>query len=119
MVAATDFVNVQRIGPYTKGELPRPIDITIHDENDVVIDLSGFAADVVIDAIDQVVAGLGAGTSTVLSPETAGITRYDFSAVDIATAGLYRLQMWVNKAGTRYASDVFEYFVEDLTENPF
>ncbi len=119
MVASTDFVNVQRIGPYTKGELPRPIDITIHDENDVVIDLTGFAADVVINAIDQTVPGLGTGVAAVLSPTTGGITRYDWTAVDIATAGLYRLQMWVNKAGTRYASDVFEYFVEDLTEQPF
>ena len=118
MVAATDFVNVQRIGPYTKGELPRPIDITIEDELGVVIDLTGFDADVVIDSIDQTVPGLGVGAATVVTP-LSGLTRYTWTAVDIATAGLFRLQMWVDKSGTRYASEVFEYFVEDLTENPF
>ena len=118
MVAVTDFVNVQRIGPYTKGELPRPIDITIEDELGVVIDLTGFTADVVIVAVDQTVAGVGVGTATVITP-LAGLTRYEWTAADFTTAGLYRLQMWVNKVGTRYASEVFEYFVEDLTENPF
>ncbi len=118
-MATTDHVKVQRIGPYTKGEIPRPLDITITDENDVAIDLTGFTADMVIEAVDQTIAGLGAGTSTVQSPETAGVTRYVWLAADFTTAAQYRAQMWVNKAGTRYASDVFEYVVEDLTENPF
>ena len=118
-MAATDHVNVQRIGPYTKGEHPRPIDITIKDENDVVINLTDFTdQEVVIDAVDQTVPGLAAGTTSIPTP-ASGITRYVWDKADFTTAGLYRLQMWVEKANQRYASDVFEYVVEDLTEQPF
>ena len=120
-MAATDSVAVQRIGPYTKGEVPRPLDITFKDELDVVLDLTGFASvEFEIEAVDQTVAGLGAGTSTIESPETAGVTRYVWDPADLTTAGLYRGQMWVQAALplTRYASEVFEWFVEDLTENP-
>ena len=118
-MAATDSVPVQRIGPYTQGEHPRPLDITITDENDVVINLTDFTAqEVVIEAVDQVVAGLGAGTTSILTP-AGGVTRYVWDKADFTTAGLYRLQMWVEKGNQRYASDVFEYFVEDLTTQPF
>ena len=120
-MAVTDHVNVQRIGPYTKGEVPRPLDITFKDELDVVLDLTGFTLiGFKIEAVDQVVAGLGAGTSEFISPETAGVTRYTWVAADFVTAGLYRAQMWVEATtpAARYASEVFEWVVEDLTENP-
>ena len=120
-MAATDHVAVQRIGPYTKGEVPRPLDITFKDELDVVLDLTGFTKIAfAIEVVDQTVAGLGAGTSSFQGLLTTGVTRYVWDAADLTTAGLYRGQMWVEAVTplTRYASEVFEWVVEDLTENP-
>ena len=117
-MATTDHVNVQRIGPYTKGEIPRALDITFKDLDGTVLNLTGFSADMVIIAVDKVVAGLGAGASTIPTP-LLGLARYAITAADVAVAGMFRAQMWADAGTTRYASDVFEYIVEDITENPF
>ena len=110
---------VVRIGPYAKGELPQPLLITFKNADDTVINLTGFTADMVIVPVDHVDSGLGAGAATVESPETDGVTQYVFVAADMDTVGLFRAQMWVGDgANQRLGSDIYEYFVEEVTVAP-
>lgn len=111
------FLAVQRIGPYTQGEKPEPLVLSIKDASGAAIDLTGFSAKFQIEAVDGAVAGLGAGTASLPSPAT-GITQYAWAAADLATAGLYRGQMWVGNGSRRYASELFEWFVRDATDAP-
>lgn len=110
-----EAIKVNRIGPFAVDEIPQALQITFKDSNDVVIDLTGYTAEFQIIAVDQVISGLGAGTPTVESPETNGVTQYVWAAADFTTAGLYRAQMWVGNGTNRLVSEVFEWFVEEVT----
>lgn len=112
-----EYATTTRIGPFSLGEKPEPLQITIQDADGNAISLTGYTVSFVIEAVDQTVAGLGAGTSEIVTP-ASGITRYNWAAADFATAGLYRGQMWVGNGTYRYASDVFEWFVRDNTTAP-
>lgn len=112
-----EYVTVTRIGPFTLGEKPEPLQITIQDNDGVAISLVGYTASFVIESVDQTVSGLGTGTSTIVTP-ASGIIRYTWAAADFTTAGFYRGQMWAGNGIYRYASNVFEWFVRDLTTAP-
>lgn len=111
---------IQEIGPYTKGELPQTLVITIKDADDNVIDLSGFTANFVIKPVGgQTVSGQGAGAATIPTP-LSGITNYPWVLADVGTIGTFRAQMWVNDSGgNRFASDIFQYDVDAPTDQPF
>lgn len=111
-------VPTQRIGPYTTGEAPEPIDVTIKDYDGNVVDLTDFTPTVRIVSVDETISGIGEGTASVPSP-SSGVVRYTWAAADFANAGMYRLQVWVvHSSGRKYASDVFEYFVQTVTTAP-
>jgi len=112
-----EYVPVTRIGPFTLGEKPEPLQITLQDADGSAISLTGYTAQFVIESIDQTVSGLASGTSEIVTA-ASGITRYTWAAADFTTAGFYRGQMWVGNGTYRYASDVFEWFVRDLTTAP-
>lgn len=111
------FQTVTLIGPYSTGEIPEPILVSYKDATGTAIDLTGFSAAVAIEAIDQTVAGLGAGAVTITDP-AAGVVRYVWAAADFTTDGCYRLQLWVGNGTNRYASVPFEYFVTTNTSAP-
>lgn len=112
-----EYVSVTRIGPFTLGEKPEPLQITIQDFNGNAVNLTGYTASFVIESVDQTVNGLGTGISEIVTP-ASGITRYTWAIADFTTMGFYRAQMWVGNGTYRYASDVFEWFVRDLTAAP-
>lgn len=119
MTATRDKVPVQRIGPYTKGEIPAPLQVTFTDENGTALDLTGYSLTFRLTRVDAAVV-TPAGTAEFTSP-SGGVARYTFAAGDLATAGLYRAQFWASIAGgspRKYASDIFEFFVETVTEAP-
>jgi len=113
----TDWLTYTRLGPFTKGEIPEPLQVTIQDVDGTAINLSGFTASFKIEAVDQTVSGLGAGTSSIPTA-ASGITQYAWVAADFTTAGFYRGQMWVGDGTNRYASEVYEWFVYDITDAP-
>lgn len=112
-----EYISVTRIGPFTLGEKPEPLQITIQDFDGNAVSLSSYTAKFVIESVDQTVNGLGEGTSEIVTP-ASGITRYNWAVSDFTTAGFYRGQMWVGNGTYRYASDIFEWFVRDLTTAP-
>lgn len=112
-----EYVLATRIGPFTLGEKPEPLQITMQDADGAALVLTSYTAKFVIESVDATVAGLAAGTSSIPTP-ASGITRYVWAAADFTTAGFYRGQMWVGDGTYRYASDVFEWFVRDLTTAP-
>lgn len=108
----------QELGPYTVGEIPRPIEVTFLEADGQAIDLSGFSADFVIQQVEGASAdGLGAGAATVEDAAT-GLTRYLWTAADCAVAGRYRGQMWVGDGSNRLASIEFWWDVLELTPAP-
>lgn len=111
------FHNVQVLGPYSIGEIPSAFQVTITDDSNNAIDLTGFTAEFVIEAVDETIANLGLGTSDITN-EVGGVTQYQWVATDFANAGHFRAQMWVGNGTVRYASDVFEWFVRDTTDAP-
>lgn len=105
------------LGTFAKGAVPRSLQITMLDSDGNVLDLSGFTADFVITAVDAVVAGLGAGLSTI-TDEPNGVTQYDWTAVDFGTIGLFRGQMWVDDGTLNFPSVIVQYEVEEETVAP-
>lgn len=112
-----EFQPVQRIGPFAKGELPGPLQLTFKDSDGAVIPLGGYSVEMEIVAIDQVVSGLGLGAASIPTPAN-GITEYIWAAADMGTVGLYRSQMWVGNGVNRFGSEIFEYFVREVTTAP-
>ena len=112
-----EYASVIRLGPFSLGEKPEPLQITIQDADGNVINLTGYTAKFVIKSVDQTVSGLGGGVSDLVTPAT-GITRYTWAAADFTTAGFYVGQMWVGNGSLRYASDIFEWFVRSNTLAP-
>jgi hypothetical protein len=112
-------LTVQRIGPFTVGEVPLDLQITFKDDDGNVVNLTGYTAVFVIEKVDETDATVGTGTATI-SDEANGITNYAWVAADFDAAGQYRTQMWVNNSSTgkTLASDVFEYFVRPGTTRP-
>ncbi len=115
----TQELPVQRIGPYTIGESPISLEITFKDSLGAVLNLNGYTAKISITKADGSGDVVSAGTATV-SDAPNGKTNYDWGDADVATAGHFRLQMWVNNAtsGVTLASDLFEYFVRAGTTKP-
>ncbi len=106
---------IVNLGVFAKGEIPEPIQITIQDADGAVIDLTGFTAKFVIEAVRQTVSGLGAGTTTI-PDEPNGITQYVWVLADFNTIGTFRGQMWVGTSGAlKLASFIYQYEVEEIT----
>ena len=109
---------IVNLGVFAKGEIPEALQITIQDADGVAIDLTGMTADFVIEAVRQVVAGLGTGASTLPTP-TSGITQYAWVAADFETVGTFRGQMWVGDGvAVRLGSSIYQYEVEEITTAP-
>lgn len=119
MSRSNAWLTVSRIGPFSVGEKPPALQVAFKDAFGAAINLSGFTAKFVITSIDPSgVSGLGLGVSDIDTPAN-GITTYTWAAADFTTAGLYRAQMWVGNGDTlRYASEVFEWFVRNVTSAP-
>ena len=113
------FDSPQRIGVFSKDTIPSPATHQFQDSDGAAISIDGFTVGVDIEAVDEVVAGLGAGTASV-SNGSSGIMKYIWVAADFVTSARYRIQFWAqNGAGTvRHTSDIFEYDVNDNTDNP-
>lgn len=106
----------QIIGSYVKGEIPLPLVISITDNNDAVLDLTGFTAVFEIVRIDDGTdpGNLGDGTASIPTP-LGGVTQYVWNANDFLTEGAFRGVMWVGDGTNRYSSEFFEWFVRDST----
>jgi len=102
---------VEYIGNFAAGEIPVPLLHTFKDSEGAVIDISGLS--VTISITSRPVAGsLGTG-AMVITDAPNGVVEYTWTINDMASAGDYRLNIWVfDGAPTqRYASDLFTYSV--------
>lgn len=114
-------LNRVRIGPFTTGEIPPLLEITFTDEDGTAISLNGCTAKFVITCVtEEGMANLGEGNSDIPDPSSSGKTTYTWDTNDMSRAGFYRGQMWVGDGqdGRRYASDLYEWWVEDATPKP-
>jgi hypothetical protein len=105
------------LGTFAKGAIPRSLQITMEDSDGNALDLTSFTPDFVIEAVDAVVPGLGAGLSSLIDAVN-GITQYDWTAVDFGTVGLFRGQMWVDDGTLNFPSVIIQYEVEEETVAP-
>lgn len=109
-----------KLGPYAKGEIPEPLQVTFKTHDGTAIDLDGYTADFVIEKVDAPQAtdsALGQGTATIPTP-ASGITQYSFVEADMEYAGWYEGQMWVGNGTQRLASRKFYWEVQDITAAP-
>lgn len=110
----------QQLGPFSVGEKPLPLQITFTDNDGTAINLTGYAADFVIEKIDADEAtdsNLGTGVSSLPTP-ASGVTQYAWVAADFAFAGRYQGQMWVGNGTNLLASIEFWWDVVDVTAAP-
>ena len=109
---------IVNLGVFAKGEIPETLQITIQDADGVAIDLTGMTTEFEIVAVRQTVAGLGAGTPSIVTP-LSGITQYIWVVTDFNTVGTFRGQMWAGDGSTvRLASSIYQYEVEEITTAP-
>ncbi len=109
---------IVNLGVFAKGEIPETLQITIQDADGAAINLTGMTAEFEIVAVRQVVAGLGAGTPSIVTP-LSGITQYIWVVADFNTVGTFRGQMWVGDGvAIKLASSIYQYEVEEITTAP-
>ena len=114
------FQTRTRLGPFYKGEVPFPLQITFQDADAVVIDISAFTGDVVIERVDGgSVTGIGTGAISFATDGTDGKIEYAWVAADFTEIGRYRLQMWVDNSVNTLASEIYEFDVLSGTGSPF
>jgi hypothetical protein len=96
--------------PFTAGERPLPWEHQFQDANgQPITDLSvGYTAKVVLreqwgDPVER---------NANISDGPAAKATYTWQAVDLATPGRYRIQMWVGNGAVRFASPLLEFTVE-------
>jgi len=110
---------IQKIGAFAKGERPLALRHTFQRNDGSVLDLSSFSLpQVEIVDVNGVLTGLGTG-DVVWVTQSSGVAEYQWGDEDLANTGAFHLQMWVGDNATqRYASDIFEYYVEERTVAP-
>jgi hypothetical protein len=108
----------KELGPYSVGEIPRPIEVQFLDAEGAALAITGFDAEFIIEQISgTAAAGLGAGTASIADGPT-GVAQYAWAAADFAQAGRYQGQMWVGDGTNRLASVELWWDVLDLTAAP-
>ena len=116
-----EFIPIQRIGPFTLGEIPLTLSVTFQDSAGNAINLTDYNAETVIEGVDDTEDLTPSGETVILDP-TGGIVEYSWGESDFMTEGQYRAQIWVAKdtGGERkqLASDLFEWFVRTGTSAP-
>ena len=109
----------QKLGAFAKGERPLALRHTFQRADGSVIDMTLFSLpQVKIVDRDGVSTGLGTG-DVVWVTQNTGVAVYQWADADLAVEGVFFLQMWAgDNVSQRYASDVFEYYVEERTVAP-
>ena len=103
---------IVELGAFAAGEVPPDLQITFTDFDDVVVDLSGFAAQVNIEEDINKALVLGQGTYLITDAPN-GVTLYSWHRDDMFEPGKYTLQGWVYDGTKYYASDLYVYDVYD------
>ena len=115
-----EFLPVQRIGPFTLGEIPLTLSVTFEDSAGNAINLTDYNAETVIEGVDDT-EDLAPSGETVIADVINGIVEYRWGESDFMTEGQYRAQIWVAKDTVerkQLASDIFEWFVRFGTSAP-
>jgi hypothetical protein len=98
-----------KLGDYTAGEIPEPLVVTFTDAAGDAIDLTGYTARWVY----QPVGGTAVTRNAVVTTPASGVTTHTWVAADLEDEGTYNAQMWVGNLTNRYASETFQYRVND------
>jgi len=105
------------LGAFAEGEVPPDLQITFTDFDGNAVDLTGFTN--VQMNIEEELAGSGFGTGTiVVTTPASGIVTYTWVKADMAAAGEYKAQAWVNNGTKYFASDLYLYTVYDGPGTP-
>lgn len=104
----------QLIGPYTLGEIPESLQITMLGGDGSALNLTGYTGTFRIKNIDTGTVVTGSGSASIPTP-ASGITQYDWAAADLNTVGTFHAQMWADDGSQRFASEVFIYCVTSPT----
>jgi hypothetical protein len=114
------FQTRTKLGPFYVGEVPLPLQVTIQDADGVVIDISAYTGDMVIERVDGgSVTGIGAGAISFTTDGEDGAIEYAWLAADFSEAGRYRAQMWIDDSINTLASEIYEFDVLSGTGSPF
>jgi hypothetical protein len=97
------------LGPFTSGEIPAPLTVTLTDSNGNGLDLTDHTA---------VYHYRRRGDEPVEQPadvtdETGGEVTYIWTEDDLAQAGVYTAVIWAGNGAQRYASEHIRYRVID------
>lgn len=98
-------MTVERIGPWTAGEIPAPLSYTFTG-----IDLSSpsYAARLNLQRAGGDVEELEAQ----ITDGSGGTVTYTWTDADLATTGMYWVQFWVGNGTNRFASPTYHFKVE-------
>lgn len=93
------------LGPFIAGERPPPWEHQFLDDAGLPLDLTGFAFAVTIHTEGGVDDERPADPGVDPRPASEGWARFDLTADDVDTPGVYVLTMWAGNGTTRLASD--------------
>ena len=103
----------QHLGQFPIGSAPLALSHAFKDFDQTPINITGFVVDVIIEYHgDESPPPTGVGIPAI-PLGTNGIVTYQWARDDMAAAGFYRMQIWVNNGSNYLASDVFTYNVYD------
>ena len=102
-----------RLGPYTQGEKPPPVELTFTEEDEVTpINLTGFSA-----KFQWRETGTEQADATTVDADitgaAAGEVTYDWGDGGTDDVGTFIAQFWVGNGTNRYASKRIEYTVQE------
>lgn len=109
-------MSAKQLGPYTSGEIPLPLVVTMTDADKAAIDISGYDARFTwrrdrdpgtVTERDAAVTGGPAGEAT-----------YTWVEDDFAEPGKYEAELWVGNGTNRLASERFTYDVRPALAVP-
>lgn len=107
------------LGAFAAGEVPPPLEITFTDFDGAAVDLTSFGNVQmnIKEELDGNSSPLGNGGITV-SDAPGGKVTYTWVKADMADAGEYTAQAWVDDGTNFFASDLYTYSVYDGPGDP-